>query len=99
MRQTFRPWLPIFQALKSVSRDKASRECFPADPLELMGSAGGVQGSDGACGKKDGDNPCSGRTEGAERVQSIVAAMVSSCSTILLHPSSLHSRQRGIIVF
>lgn len=44
MGQTFRPWLPIFQALKSVFTDKASRECFPADPLELMGSGRGHRG-------------------------------------------------------
>lgn len=29
---------PVFQALKSVFAGKASRECFPADPVWLMGS-------------------------------------------------------------
>lgn len=33
--------------------------------------------------------------EGAESEQNIVAAVLSSCCTILLHPSSLHSRQRN----
>lgn len=64
---------PVFQARKSVFRGEASRECFPADPVGLMGS-GRAQGSAGACRREGWRQPSWGRTgqrrwgrKGAER--------------------------------